>query len=193
VSIHKINTTIMATLVSTEERNKWVNVTWMPHASLSQTSHVCLAIRSVQASLDELVYSKPEEWQVRVSVHGIAGLPLVSVDSSTPTAPLLSIRSQLKEEKESFVEWRPTVSNVTHTCRWDFAVQIPVRWRDLPRDAFLRLQVIGHCNSVVSMDGIKESEGMWNEFYFNKLTISCHRCTKPTCLSSAPMADCTLV
>jgi hypothetical protein len=145
-------------IVASEDK-KWVKCIWMPHASLSQTSHVCLSIRSVQvAVLDELVYLKPEEWHVRVTVHGIAGLQLVSVASSTPTAPLFSMRrtqqSNLNEEVQGISsQWRPSVSNVTHCCQWDFAVQIPVRWRDLPRDAFLRFEVVGHCDIVVSLVG----------------------------------------
>jgi hypothetical protein len=135
-------------------RNKWVNVTWMPHASLSQTSHVCLSIRSVLSSLDELTHFKPEEWQVRVTVHAIAGLPLVPVPSLTPTAPLASLRSQMKGEQQSIfeenTEWLPLVSNVTHMCRLDSVVHIPVRWRDLPRDAYLKFEVLGHCDEVVS-------------------------------------------
>lgn len=139
-------------LQTLEERNKWVNVTWMPHASLSQTSHVCLSIRSVLSYLDELKHFKPEEWQVRVAVHGVAGLPLVPVSSLTPTAPLTSMRNQ--EESQSISEgnatWLPLVSNVTHVCRLDSIVHVPMRWRDLTRDAYLKFEVLGHCDEVVS-------------------------------------------
>lgn len=135
-------------------RNKWVNVTWMPHASLSQTSHVGMIIRSVLSSLDELKHFKPEEWQVRVTVHAIAGLPLVPVPSLTPTAPVASLRSQMKGGRQSVFEenkkWFPLVSNVTHTCLFDSLVYIPVRWRDLPRDSYLKFEVLGHCDEVVS-------------------------------------------
>jgi hypothetical protein len=31
-------------------------------------------------------------------------------------------------------------------------VQIPVRWRDLPRDAYLSFEVLGHCDEVVRED-----------------------------------------
>ena len=143
---------LMAT-ITTEDNSKWVNVTWMPHASLSQASHVVLSVRSVQALLDELAFFKPEEWQVRVTVHGIAGLPLVPVASSSPSAPLLSLRNlQTTETQEELLisNWEPLVSNVTHCCTWNFPLQIPVRWRDLPRDAFMKFEVIGHCDTVVS-------------------------------------------
>jgi hypothetical protein len=142
--------------LSWDEKNKWVNVTWMPHASLLQTSHVCLSVRSVLSSLDELTHFKPEEWQVRATVHGIAGLPLVPVPSLTPTAPVTSMRKQLRDEgefsSEGKNEWFPMVSNVTHICCLDSLVQIPVRWRDLPRDAYLNFEVLGHCDEVVRED-----------------------------------------
>jgi hypothetical protein len=43
----------------------WVDVTWMPHSSLSQTSYVALAIREL---------SIPEECRVQVEVQGLGGL-----------------------------------------------------------------------------------------------------------------------
>jgi hypothetical protein len=150
------------------KNGKWVNVTWMPHASLSQTSHVCLCIRSAQIRSYELVPSQPEEWQVQVTVHGIGGLPLVAVGSSTPTAPVVSsflpksssveTKQHMKEtpsittvskEKKLLLQWAPTISNATIACQWDFVIHMPVRWRDLPRDAFLRFQVTGKCGEEV--------------------------------------------
>jgi hypothetical protein len=151
------------------KNGKWVNVAWMPHASLSQTSHVSLCIRSAQIRSYDLAPSQPEEWQVQVTVHGIGGLPLVVVASSTPTAPVVSSflpsnkspmvetnkhstessSSTVSNEKKQLVQWAPTISNATIACQWDFVIQMPVRWRDLPRDAFLRFQVTGKCNEVV--------------------------------------------
>jgi hypothetical protein len=153
------------------KNGKWVNVAWMPHASLSQTSHVSLCIRSAQIRSYELVPSQPEEWQVHVTVHGIGGLPLVVVASSTPTAPVVSSflpsnksptveankhtttetssTTTVSKGKKQLVQWAPTISNATIACQWDFVIQMPVRWRDLPRDAFLRFQVTGKCSEVV--------------------------------------------
>ena len=107
----------------------------MPHASLSQTSHVCLSIKSVLASLDFLTHFKSEDWQVRVTAHAIAGLPLVPVPALTPTAPVQSFRKDLREEQNNVF---PMVSNMTHVCQFDSMVHIPVRWRDLPRDALFK-------------------------------------------------------
>lgn len=41
------------------------------------------------------------------------------------------------------------VSKATHNCVWDCFVHIPIRWRDLPRDAYLHLEVLGQAESVV--------------------------------------------
>ena len=137
-----------------EERSKWVNVTWMPHASLSQTSHVSLAIRSILTSLDSLKHCEPEEWRVRATIHGMAGQSIVSISCLTPTAPV----SPLYDENEtatnpplSLIEkdWLPLISNATHVCRLDSFIIVPMRWRDLPRDAYLRFEVLGQCDEVV--------------------------------------------
>lgn len=134
--------------LSVEERNRWVNVTWMPHASLSQTSHVSFAVRSVLTSLDEMKYFKKDEWQVRATIHGVAGLALVPVPSSTATYPVTKIRPT--DEQVDGTKWVPLVSGMTHACTMDTLVHIPLRWRDLPRDSYLKLEVVGHHDEVVS-------------------------------------------
>lgn len=140
-----------ATGQSIDEKNKWINVSWMPHASLSQTSHVTFSVLSAQASLDELTHSNPEEWQVRVSVKGVAGLDLIPVTCSTPPAPLRSFRKAQSDEEKSTKSnrnsnLRPAVSNATHACMWNFQIHIPLRWRDLTRDSYLLFQVTTHCD-----------------------------------------------
>ena len=139
-----------------EERSKWVNVTWMPHASLSQTSHVSLAVRSILTSLDELKHYEPEEWRVRATIHGMGGQSIVPISCLTPTAPVRTLYDQAEaganppldfEEKG----WIPLISNATHVCRLDSLIILPMRWRDLPRDAHLRFEVLGHCDEVVSV------------------------------------------
>jgi hypothetical protein len=134
---------------------KWVEVTWMPHTTLSQTSHVCLTIRSAHASLDALLTDQPQEWKVNVSVYGVAGLLLVPVLSHTPAAQVSS-RKRTRDESTTATEQqsrapRPTVSKATHDCIWDTFVQIPIRWRDLPRDAYLLFEVLGQADTVVSL------------------------------------------
>lgn len=133
-------------------KNRWVNVTWMPHASLSQASHVAIMVRAVLASLDELTHFQPEEWQVQVTMHGIAGLQLTPVPSSTRSVPLTSMRMEAKEETEDplDVDWIPQVSNMTHMCNLQSLLSIPIRWRDLPRDAYLKFVVLVHNQEVVS-------------------------------------------
>lgn len=138
-----------------EERSKWVNVTWMPNASLSQTSHVCLAVRSILTCLDELQHYKPEEWQVRATIHGVAGLPIVPIASLTPTSPLTTLNDHTDTDGHPPLdlteeEWFPMTSNVTHICKLDSILHVPLRWRDLPRDSYLKFEVLGHCDEVVS-------------------------------------------
>jgi hypothetical protein len=141
-------------LAATSE--KWVEVTWMPHTTLSQTSHVCLTIRSAHASLDALLTDRPQEWKVNVSVYGVAGLLLVPVLSHTPAAQVSSRKRARDESATATAEQpsrapRPTVSQATHDCIWDTFVQIPIRWRDLPRDAYLLFEVLGQADTVVSL------------------------------------------
>ena len=119
--------------------DKWVNVVWMPHSSLAQTSHVTMAIRSAHLIRDRL--EVPEEWRVQVSVRGIGGLELVSIASSTPAAALGPRRLPLIA---------PTIATSTHECIWNQVIQLPIRWRDLPRDAYLQLVIIGQGDKVVS-------------------------------------------
>jgi hypothetical protein len=133
---------------------KWVKVTWMPHTTLSQTSHVCLTIRSAHASLDALLTDRPQDWKVRVGLYGVAGLQMVPVFSHTPAAQVSS-RKRAREESSTAQQSRvprPTVAKATHDCIWDTFVQIPIRWRDLPRDAYLLLEVLGNADTVVSLD-----------------------------------------
>lgn len=135
-----------------DEKSNWVNVAWMPHSCLSQTSHLCLSVRSVLTLMEQ--HSAIEEWQVRVTVYGAAGLPLVPVATTTSTAPRLLIRDFWQSHEDGMfdkdAEWLPLVSNVSHICKFDSVIHIPIRWRDLPRDAYLLFVVLGYCDTVVS-------------------------------------------
>jgi hypothetical protein len=151
-----------------DERNNWVNVSWMPHSCLSQTSHLYFSIRSVLTVIEDQFFHQPEEeWQVRATVNGVAGISLVPVATTTSTAPLLSIRDFLdsKEQHGMFdkdAEWLPLVSNVTHICKFDSVLNIPIRWRDLPRDACLVLEVLGYCDKVVSIFAFAPMSFSWS-------------------------------
>jgi Phosphoinositide 3-kinase C2 len=160
-----------------DSQEKWVNVTWMPHSALSQTSHVCLIIRSAHATFDPIYdrhYSSefytdenPVEWKIRIGVYGISGLLLVPVYTNSTAAPLVSRRKSKHLTKEQNIGQRhsdvkeystissrdclmTTILNATHDCWWDCLVQIPIRWRDLPRDAYLHFEVLGQHNVIVS-------------------------------------------
>lgn len=169
--------------------NKWVTVSWMPHTSLAPTSHVTLAIRSAHACLADPRFSCPSsslhspraaepttgddetnvcyssersrDWKVRISVHGFGGVELVPIDCRTPSAPLTKRSS---DGREWF--FRPTVSQATHDCRWDFVAKLPLRWRDLPRDAYLLFRVVQDDGAVVRKDCV------WNRSCLIRCTIS---------------------
>ena len=129
-------------------RDRWVNVTWMPHTALSPASHVCLTIRSAHGSIDDLLGDSQPQWKVRVGVFGIGGIPLVPVSTLTPAASVRSRRAEKQGlERESKEEATniplPTVSSATHDCYWDYLLHVPIRWRDLPRDSYLLFEIIG--------------------------------------------------
>lgn len=167
------------------DANRWVTVSWMPHASLSQSSYIALSVRSMVACVDDTTdtangvlrssQKQPQDLQVSVTIHGIAGLELIPVSSMTEFAPLLSISESSKKssassssssqqqqqgiassvDKNNKKQWSPLVSTATHRCQWDnnstnnSMVHIPLRWRDLPRDAYLKFQVTGSNDQVV--------------------------------------------
>jgi hypothetical protein len=115
----------------------------MPHTTLSQTSHVCLLVRSAHATLDPVEHRNPEEWQIRVQICAIGGVELIpSIPSHTSAAPV-------EARKTGDVRY-PSVTRATHDCVWDDFIQLPIRWRDLPRDSYLLLHVIGEDEITVS-------------------------------------------
>ncbi|KAL3912563.1 MAG: hypothetical protein SGILL_006830 [Bacillariaceae sp.] len=133
-----------------QQQQQWVTVSWMPHASLSQSSYISFCVRSLLACLDPPSKPQPDDWQVKITIHGIAGLDLVPVASMTEFAPLAAIaRSESDLQTHQQQTWNPMVSNATHKCQWDSMVHIPLRWRDLPRDAYLKFQVTGPKDSVL--------------------------------------------
>ena len=108
---------------------------------------------------------KAQEWKVRTSVLGIGGISLVPVYSTTPGTPVISRRRQANKHTSSTTTtttttkttaeavsqqhlYHPSVSRASHDCHWDHLVQVPVRWRDLPRDAYLLLELLDHTGQV---------------------------------------------
>ena len=168
--------TIPGGVGETTKNNKWVTVAWMPHASLSNTSNIKFMVRSVVTRLDELKHHNPEEWQVRVSLQGLGGLPLDGgIYSLTKKSPLESVRRKriqdanrtdntdlatavVEEEGEVCGDehWPPMVSDMTHYCQFDSIIQLPLRWRDLPRDAVYSFEVLGLLGQVVSFERNKK-------------------------------------
>lgn len=118
-----------------QAKEQWINVTWMPHTALSQTSHVCLTIRSAQVVLeDPFSTGNNAEWSVRIGMYGVAGLPLTPVLLNTKSAELV------RRTRENLPRF--TVRRATHQCVWDYFVQLPIRWRDLPRDSYLHFEIL---------------------------------------------------
>jgi hypothetical protein len=157
-----------------------VNVTWMPHTALSPTSQVCLVVRSAHATLDPLHHTKPQEWQTRVDVCSLGGVSVISsVFSHTSGAPVAP-------RKAGDVH-HPSVTSATHDCVWDAYIQLPIRWRDLPRDSYLKFDVLDHTEQVVS--GSTVLLQVVNEL-FHRLTRFLHsfllrRCRYSACTASS--------
>ncbi len=169
---------------SGQSNRLWATVSWMPHASLSQTSHVAISVRAALARIDDACSensylgsrkrASKDSWRVSVSVHGLAGLSLVPVSSQTRSVPLLPLHSEDEGNGDNYPTTlanheyaeaqkegtfgssnngtackHPSVHETTHVCRWDddkngrSIMQIPLRWRDLPRDAYLEFSLKG--------------------------------------------------
>lgn len=115
------------------DKQKWVHATWMPHTTLSQTSQVCLKIRSAHVvNLDAL---HGFDWRIRTSIYCLANTKLVPVDFSTTSHTMIRKRSR-------------TITYSTHEATFDTVLQLPLRWRDIPRDAYLLFEVLSS-NQVV--------------------------------------------
>ena len=118
-----------------QQQQQWVTVSWMPHASLSQSSYISFRVRSLLACRNESLKQQPDDWQVKITIHGIAGLDLVPVASMTEFAPLVPIaRSEsMSDVKKQPPEqtWNPMVSDATHKCQWvECPCKVRCRWED---------------------------------------------------------------
>jgi hypothetical protein len=161
-----------------DEVSSWVNVMWMPHTSLAQSSHLCLILRSSHITLDSMDVA--EEWDdsspspetqrlsVKVTIYGDAGRQLIPVECRTPSESLTrryklggvdGLHQVLGEGKHNAAEDEalearedppPSVTRATHDCTFNTFVQLPIRWRDLPRDAYFYFEVLGVQDRVVS-------------------------------------------
>lgn len=141
-------------------QQQWVNVTWMPHTALSQSSHVCLTIHSAHVVLlnedGTLVHSgttgstiENMEWRIQMSIHGIGNLPLAPISTYTKAATVTKrTRDRLPSSTEAAAAAAAssrriiTIQKATHECHWDCFAYMPLRWRDLTRDSFLLIEVI---------------------------------------------------
>jgi hypothetical protein len=145
--------------------DKWVPVSWMPHTTLSQTSHVCVEIRSalvVQDVLNSILLNRSNtshtgaanasldssnEWRVQATIQGLAGLHMVSslVPCQTPAAV---VEDSASSSSSSVLSQLATLG-ANRVCKWDRVLHLPMRWRDLPRDAYLQLEVVAEKNNQV--------------------------------------------
>ena len=139
-----------------QQQQQWVNVTWMPHTALSQTSHVCLTIHSAQVVLslnDDTDDGTPVlssggncsdndemEWRIEMSIRGIGNVPLAPIATHTKAATVTKRTSSslLLQSRKRII----TIQKATHECHWDYFAYMPLRWRDLTRDAHLFIEII---------------------------------------------------
>ena len=135
-----------ATNAASSESTPWVPVAWMPHTSISQTCYVKLTVRAAFHRDDITTPSTAGEWRIRATVHGMAGTPL-GLATETPAVAL-----------QPLTEWRRDGGDVvlmdggcTHGCAWEETIRLPIRWRDLPRDAYLQLHVVGPLDELVGV------------------------------------------
>jgi len=135
----------MAPIFDLATRDKWVKVTWMPHSALSQTSHVCFLLRSAHASIDDCLQEYKSEWKVRI---GLKGIGYNQVSAQTPAS---TVKSRNRNVDGS--ELRPTVSRATHDVIWDHVVELPIRWKDLPRDASIGFELLDAATDEILYGG----------------------------------------
>ena len=153
---------------SNSSGNPWIPVTWFPHTSLSQTCYVKLTVRAAfdrsSANDDNEVFltgsaaAAVGEWRVRATVHGMAGTPL-GLPSETSAASLGSLSewkqgrppADLLHRRSAAEHCTPLLvdGGCTRGCVWEETIRLPVRWRDLPRDAYLQLDILGPADEMV--------------------------------------------
>lgn len=137
--------------------DKWVPVSWMPHTTLSQTSHVCVEIRSALVvnnsinSISNIIHAvaagavDSKEWRVQATIQGIAGLYMAGslIPCQTPAAVVLD------SSASSAALSQLAIMGANRVCKWDRVLHLPMRWRDLPRDAYLQLEVVSEKSNQV--------------------------------------------
>lgn len=143
--------------------NPWIPVTWFPHTSLSQTCYVKLNVRAAFDRSEQLLPPSIGEWRVRATVHGMAGTPLgLPTETSAATMrpvsewqrgrppPAYDNNSNKKQEDQQ-QQFPPLLvdGGCTHGCVWEETIRLPIRWRDLPRDAYLHLEILGPTDEMV--------------------------------------------
>jgi hypothetical protein len=148
-----------------QQQQQWVNVTWMPHTALSQTSHVCLTVHSAHVVLlneDGTVvntttmmrsppqcYDEAPEWRIQMSIRGFGNVPLAPITTETKAATVtkrttdhLPSVSASSSSSKSSPQRIITIQKATHECHWDYFAYMPLRWRDLPRDSYLFIEIL---------------------------------------------------
>jgi hypothetical protein len=135
----------------------------LSHCNISQTSHMAVAIRSLAASPPPqcngydlyglhggrrtpdapYVVSSTMELRVSAQVHGVGGLPLCG-------SPILTRCQQLLPTSLSAgTQQYPTVSEATHMCHFQDVLHLPVRYKDLSRDACITFTIKGPSGRVI--------------------------------------------
>ena len=148
---------------ATNSSSPWIPVTWFPHTSLSQTCYVKLTVRAAFDDRSDELLPSLGEWRVRATVHGMAGSPL-GLPAETSAATLHPVSewqhgrppwhdngNNTKQQQQDDLPPLLIDGGCTHGCAWEETIRLPIRWRDLPRDAYLQLDILGPTDEMVSI------------------------------------------
>ena len=113
----------------------------MPHSSLSTTSHVVLCVRSIHSGSD--ISSATSVAPASDDDNGGSGGENVQGFDGQKNVAQYTIRAQM-----GWLSTQTTESTIEGV--FNEVIQLPIRWRDLPRDAALDIEVVQSDGLVVS-------------------------------------------
>ena len=113
----------------------------MPHSSLSTTSHVVLCVRSIHSGSD--ISSATSVAAAGDDDNGGSGGENVQGFDGQKNVAQYTIRAQM-----GWLSTQTTESTIEGV--FNEVIQLPIRWRDLPRDAALDIEVVQSDGLVVS-------------------------------------------
>ena len=121
---------------------KWASASWIPHSSLPLNLNVNLMIRSAHMNVDSIQDQENMDVKVEVSLYGAGCTKLVPIECHSKVAPV--------EKRQLRQDFKPLVSQVSHDCFIESIIQLPMRWKDLPRDSFFLFEARVSNATIVS-------------------------------------------